>query len=641
MGKRVLQMSTSHLWQLAETKALFGWSYVTVFRMNLTLEGPKLQVVVEAPLDSLDEAIRRSAEGGWLKMLGIKAESWDGLRRWVVENWDVVVDAAARRLGEEVRGELNALRDRLNDDKVAREVVAPALLLIQAERLGVNEATLRYFGAVVSGAIGGDGYVSAAMRVVGLTSGERATALLWAAALAAHGIEAEVRGDGRKFDVVASGGDAVKLAGLYFLFGPSLLEGDEKVINYKLAEAVRLGAEGLSVSWEGLRRTPSGRVAADLTISEGGVAVKYNVYLRGDAVELQFASTDRSRVELAARLLRLASVSAEVTKVGNRNVWYVVTTTDRLAAGHERLRKALAEIVRRAVENGWVDEKKTERWLEKLEEGRVLMEGWPKYLVRLVRSGALDVRYRSTSRKNIEREAQRLENMGLEEGKHFSVKMPEEGRDGYVYIRREGLAHAAWLSVYGEREQRELAARFVEHILKRAEEAGKEVHEKAKKIIEEGMSRDSLTLKGLKKEVEVDGRRHVVKVIDGEAVEEDRNGRKLLRIRITAEVDGLKSDYTITFGRRSRDNEAVGRAYARGDAPEVREADAERFAAVVEALTGRKPRINRMKNGKIMIECYEGHLEGFRRYAELADDIERWLEETSRKHDTDRGLEEG
>jgi hypothetical protein len=69
-----------------------------------------------------------------------------------------VVDAAVRRLGEEVRGELNALRDRLNDDKVARKVVAPVLLLIQAERLGVNETTLKYFGAVISGAIGGDGY---------------------------------------------------------------------------------------------------------------------------------------------------------------------------------------------------------------------------------------------------------------------------------------------------------------------------------------------------------------------------------------------------------------------------------------------------------------------------------------------------
>jgi hypothetical protein len=75
--------------------------------------------------------------------------------------------------------ELEALRYMLNDDKVAREVVAPALLLIQAERLGVNEATLRYFGAVASGAIDGDGYVSAAMGEVGLTSGERAIAQLW------------------------------------------------------------------------------------------------------------------------------------------------------------------------------------------------------------------------------------------------------------------------------------------------------------------------------------------------------------------------------------------------------------------------------------------------------------------------------
>jgi hypothetical protein len=41
----------------------------------------------------------------------------------------------------------------------------------------------------------------------------------------------------------------------------------------------------------------------------------------------------------------------------------------------------------------------------------------------------------------------------------------------------------------------------------------------------------------------VDGRRHVVKVIDGEAVEEDRDGRKLLRIKITAEVDRARREY--------------------------------------------------------------------------------------------------
>jgi hypothetical protein len=293
--------------------------------------GPKPQFYAYAPLDSLDEAIRRSAEGGWLKMLGTKAgledlmhvKSWDGLKQWVADHWGIVVDAAVKRLGEEVRGELEALRDMLNDDKVAREAVAPALLLIQAEKLGVNEETLRYFAAVVSGAIGGDGHVSSAMKRVGLASGKHAFALLWKAALAAYGVEAEVREVGSAFLVAALGGDAVKLARLYFLFGPPLLEGDDRFKSHKLAEAVRLGAEGLNIRWEGLRRAEGGRVAADLTISEGGIALKYNVYLRRDDILLQFASTDRSRAELAARLLRLAGVGAEVRKESGRDQWYV------------------------------------------------------------------------------------------------------------------------------------------------------------------------------------------------------------------------------------------------------------------------------------------------------------------------------
>jgi hypothetical protein len=50
---------------------------------------------------------------------------------------------------------------------------------------------------------------------------------------------------------------------------------------------------------------------------------------------LEFHSTDQSRVELAARLLRLAGVSAEVKKVSGRDVWRVTATTDKLAAGRE------------------------------------------------------------------------------------------------------------------------------------------------------------------------------------------------------------------------------------------------------------------------------------------------------------------
>jgi hypothetical protein len=145
---------------------------------------------------------------------------------------------------------------------------------------------------------------------------------------------------------------------------------DERIINHKLTEAVELGAEGLDIRWKGLRRrTESGRVAADLTISVGGAAVKYNVYLRKDTIVLDFQSTDRGRAELAARLLRLAGVVAEVKKAGGGDVWYIVATTDRLAAGDEKFRKALAEIVRATVEKGWVDEKRAEGWLKKLESG--------------------------------------------------------------------------------------------------------------------------------------------------------------------------------------------------------------------------------------------------------------------------------
>jgi hypothetical protein len=638
-----LEMSTSHLWQLAETHALFDWSYVTVPRVDLTLEGPKPQFYARTSLEKLDEAIGISAEVGWLKMLGTKAgledlmhvKSWDGLKRWVADHWGIVVDAAVRRLGEGVRGELEALRDRLNDDKIAREIMAPALLLIQAERLGVNEETLRYFGAVISGAIDGDGYVSAAMKKVVLASGEREVALLWAVVLAAHGIEAEVGRTRGVFQVIVSGGDAAKLAGLYFLYGAPLLEGDDRLKNHKLAEAMKLAAEGLDIRWEGLRRTEGGLVAADLIISVGGVAVKYNVYLR-DKVELRFSSADRGRVELAARLLKLAGVNAEVRKEGGRDKWYVKATTDKLAAGREEVRKALAEIVRTAVKNGWVEAGKAEGWLEKLEKGLTMREGWPRYYMGLV-EGALVVIYRSTDPDSIEDETRRFREMGLKEGRHFSVKMPEGEKAGYISVLKEGLAYAAWLSVNGSGRQRELATEFVKYILERAEEEGNEVYKKAQKIIEKGKARRSLRLEGFEGVVEVNGKTYVVKVIGG--VEEDKGDRKLLRIKITAEVsrvegehtivDRVVREYTITYSRRSAGNAAAGFAYARAD-PDGREADAKRLAAVIETLTGVKPKVYRRSDGDIEIVCGRKHLDGFMRYAELVDVIESWLEETER-----------
>jgi hypothetical protein len=43
----------------------------------------------------------------------------------------------------------------------------------------------------------------------------------------------------------------------------------------------------------------------------------------------------------------------------------------------------------------------------------------------------------------------------------------------------------------------------------------------------------------------------------------------------------------------------------------------------VKALTGREPGVYRRGDGKIMMVCYEEHLEGFARYAELHEIIER------------------
>jgi hypothetical protein len=233
-----------------------------------------------------------------------------------------------------------------------------------------------------------------------------------------------------------------------------------------------------------IRRTKRGLVAADLTILMGNGEIKLNVYLQKD-ITLKFASTDRERAELAANFLRLMSIDAEVRRMGSRGVWYVLATTDRIAAAREELRDALAEVVRAAAAAGWVNREKAERWLRKLEGGRALKEGWPKYSVGLI-GYTLAVRYQTTNPGNIRREVKRLRARGLVEGVHFSARMPEGGRAGYILIRKEGLMYAAWLSTHGSGRQRRLAAEFVEYILQRARERSEEVYEKALEIARKG-----------------------------------------------------------------------------------------------------------------------------------------------------------
>jgi hypothetical protein len=44
-----------------------------------------------------------------------------------------------------------------------------------------------------------------------------------------------------------------------------------------------------------------------------------------------------------------------------------------------------------------------------------------------------------------------------------------------------------------------------------------------------------------------------------------------------------------------------------------------------------EPRIRRKSEGAIELVCGRGHLDGFKCFAEFADVIEKWLEETSRR----------
>ena len=628
-GNRVLRMSTSHRWQLAETHALFGWSYVSVLGVSLTLEGPKLAVIVEAPLDRLDEAIRRSAEGGWLKMLGIKAESWDGLKRWVTGHWDEVIGAVKRRIESVEVGsgfdliraleELERLKSRLDDDKIAREVVAPALLLMQAEKLGVNETTLKYFGAMLWGAVGGDGYVSAAEKEVNLTSGESAVALLWATAWAAYSVRPRVAGAGRVFHVVASNDNAVRLAQLCVLFGPPMLE-KEGSISHKLVEAVELGSKVSVRIEEGSWRRIKGGAAVNIYISAGGVLGEFNLYLQ-EKVLLESKSTDRKEVELKARLLSLAGVEVRVRKEGNRGVWYIQAYTDQLAEGNEELRKGLIKAVEGALRRGLIDEEKAKRWIEKFEKGVSTWRGY-KFTIGLG-GGALQVKFQSTNPENIRKLKQELESLGLRESEHFTVKWSEDEKIGYIYITREGIIELAYIAKYGTDEAQRLgAASLIEHLRIKAELASKEVLVRLEKLVREGESRRPLHTEGLKTIVEIEWKgRHVEVPVEVKNIKAWEDGDKL-RIVVEAIVGGVEGQWTATF-RRTKKNAIEGYTVARVNAPGGREEDAKRIIALVKALTGEEPNI-KLDKGKPVITYTRRHLDSFKKYTEVAGTIREW-----------------
>ncbi|MCC6035699.1 MAG: hypothetical protein LM559_01435 [Pyrobaculum sp.] len=398
-----------------------------------------------------------------------------------------------------VLSNMNCLARDCARDAVVRKFVEPALELIMLDKAlrgeFDKEKALLIFGEMYATALAGDGTVGPweiRLAIGGELGGGAALLRLATLHVLKELLPDELKFNARiyvkkdrYYDIATYGENAARLRRLLAVSAPSAGGG---YLSEKFEEFVKDARVEVRLDENSIRQTKKGRVAADLTLSEAGIDVKYNVYL-SDKIELEFQSTDRSRVELAARLLRLAGVGAEVKKVGGRDVWYIKAYTDMLAAGREELRNVLAKVVKEATAGGSMDANKAEGWLEELRRGRVLKEGWPKYHVGLSGSGALVVRFGSTNPNSIEQVAQRLEKMGLKRGVHFSVKIPEGGKRGYVRILKEGLAYAAWLSVNGSKTQRELAAEFVEYILQRAEKEGENVRKKAEEIIEEGRAR--------------------------------------------------------------------------------------------------------------------------------------------------------
>jgi hypothetical protein len=395
------------------------------------------------------------------------------------------------------------------------------------------------------------------------------------------------------YNIAASGENAARFMHLLAVSAPSASGG---YLNEKFDEFVEEAR--VEVRFGNIRRTKR-NVAADLTLSEAGVAVKYNVYLRENKVELQFQSTNRSRAELAALLLRHAGVGAEVGEVGGGGVWQVRAATDVLAAGRKKLREALAEIIKTACDNGWVDERKARRWLEKLEKGMAAWEG-KKFMVRLV-GGALVVRFSSTSRESLEEVAREFKAMGLEEGVHFTVRW--SGGRGRVYLLAEGVRHLAWVSIHGEEGQRQRAAEFLKFLEEKAKAKGAEVLRRLEALLEEGRSRGALRLVGLEK----DG----VKVLDVKTEEKDDK----LYVTLRAEVDGAAGQYKITFYRERRGAKRL-QFFVRGGAA--------RAVKLVEVLTGERPQVTEMPNGLTRIRGSERHIEALARYEELMEAIEKW-----------------
>lgn len=351
----------------------------------------------------------------------------------------------------------------------------------------------------------------------------------------------------------------------------------------------------------------------------GGLEAEYTARL-GETITLLYQSAERERAEVAAYLLRLMGVEAEVKRVGRR--WYVAATTDELAAGREELRDVLAGIVREAKERGYVGAETAERWLEKLEKGVPKPPaGWPKFRI-AYRSGGLSIEYATTSEEKLKACAQRLGGLGLEEGVHFATGRRSDGRH-FLRITPEGVRRLGRLWARAEDEERRREAEtLARYLLERAKAQDADAHRRLNELMSEGRQRGVLSLRGLEKAVGGVS----VKVHSAEAwIDGDK-----LRMRFRAEVGGVESEWVVAYSR-DREGTTVGFYYASADVPGGPEADADRYSAFVEAVTGERPTVIRHKDGRIRLKTGRKHLDGFMQYSEVKDAIEKWLGRTRRR----------
>jgi hypothetical protein len=243
--------------------------------------------------ERLARAIIRYAEGR-------KKEAKEGIDRLAGELVGALKEDVNRVKGEVwgvvefVLSDMYCLARDCARDEVVRKFVAPALELIMLEKalrdeFDREEALLR-FGEMYATAVAGDGTVGrrlVELAVGGELGGGAALLRLATLRLLNRLLPDELRFDvriyvkrSRYYDIAAYGEDATRFMRLLAVSAPSA--GGE-YLSEKFDEFVKEAR--VEVQVDNIRLTEGGNVAADLIISEAGVAVKYNVYLR-NMVEL-------------------------------------------------------------------------------------------------------------------------------------------------------------------------------------------------------------------------------------------------------------------------------------------------------------------------------------------------------------------